>query len=86
MVTPVGNHDIYWRENVSVNSSDLLLRDYNNIDVIMEPTTVRFQDTNIDIIPWICQDNENQVRKFIKDSKADLCLGHFEIENFQTIS
>lgn len=83
MITLVGNHDIYWRENVSVNSSDLLLRDYNNIDVIMEPTTVEFDDTSIDVIPWICQDNEKQVREFIKESKSDLCIGHFEIATFQ---
>lgn len=83
MVTLVGNHDIYWRENVSVNSSDLLLRDYNNIDVIMEPTTVKFGDTSIDVIPWICHDNEKQVREFIRDSKSDLCIGHFEIATFQ---
>jgi DNA repair exonuclease SbcCD nuclease subunit len=82
MVTLVGNHDIYWRENVGVNSADLLLREYDNITVCMEPKTFKEGDTLIDIIPWICDDNEDEIKEFISKSKSDLCFGHFEIATF----
>lgn len=84
LITLVGNHDIYWREKLTVNSADLLLRDYANITVCSSPTTLTLaDDSTIDIIPWICADNEQEVKQFIAESKSDLCAGHFEIENFQ---
>lgn len=82
MVTLLGNHDLYYRDITTVSSSDLLLRDYNNITVVTQPSTIVFDNTSIDIIPWICSDNEHQVSDFIARSKSDLCVGHFEIENF----
>ena len=85
MITLVGNHDIYWRESVQVNASDLLLRDYANITVCNQPHTYMFGATSaasIDVIPWICSENIDDVTKFINNSKSDLCVGHFEIANF----
>ena len=83
MITLVGNHDLYWREKTTVSSSDLLLRDYTNITVTSSPKTFKVGNTSVDVIPWICADNEIEVKKFIAESKSDLCVGHFEIENFQ---
>ena len=84
LITLVGNHDIYWREKLDVNSADLLLRDYANVTVCAHPTRYHLgSGTTIDIIPWICADNEQEVKHFIANSKSDLCAGHFEIENFQ---
>jgi DNA repair exonuclease SbcCD nuclease subunit len=34
LYTLVGNHDIYWRESLSVNSSSLVLGEYDNIKVV----------------------------------------------------
>lgn len=82
MITLVGNHDIYWREKLNVNSADLLLRDYDNIEVCSSPKTFVIDGTSIDIIPWIAADNQKEVVDFIKDSKSDLCFGHFEIAGF----
>lgn len=82
MITLVGNHDIYWREKLTVNSADLLLKDYSNITVAASPTTLTVDDTTIDIIPWIAADNEKEIAEFIKNSKSDLCFGHFEIAGF----
>lgn len=82
MNTIVGNHDIYWRESVDINSSDLLLKDYSNVHVNQCPVTVNFDGTLVDIIPWICTDNEAEVKQFIASSKSDICAGHFEIASF----
>jgi DNA repair exonuclease SbcCD nuclease subunit len=80
--TLVGNHDIAFKNTLEVNSPTLLLNDYDNITIWTEPGTVSF-GTDIDVIPWICQDNESQVNEFIKNSKADICFGHFEIAGFE---
>ena len=82
LITLVGNHDIYWKESVDVNSSDLLLRDYSNVEVFHKPTSLMIEGTSFDVIPWICKDNEVEVFNFIKESKSDICVGHFEIEHF----
>ena len=79
----VGNHDIFWRESLSVNSPDLLLKDYNNITLYEKPTTVVVDDVVIDMVPWICKENENEVYEFFTRSAADYCFGHFEISGFQ---
>lgn len=80
--TLVGNHDIFFRESLEVNSSSLVLGEYNNITVYQKPTTVVLDNTSIDIIPWICKDNEKEIFDFIQSSKSDICLGHFEITSF----
>lgn len=80
--TLVGNHDIYWRDSLAVNSASLVLGEYYNVNVHQEPTTIELQGTKIDIIPWICSENQDQIREFIKHSKSDICLGHFEIAGF----
>jgi DNA repair exonuclease SbcCD nuclease subunit len=80
--TLVGNHDIYWRESLEVNSSSLVLGEYNNVTVHTTPKTIICDNTSIDIIPWICDENKAQVIEFIKNSKSDICMGHFEIAGF----
>ena len=80
--TLVGNHDIYWRESLEVNSASLVLGEYPSVYVHMSPTTIHIGDTAIDIIPWICKENEQEIHDFINKSKSDICVGHFEIAGF----
>ena len=82
LVTLLGNHDIYWKESLQVSSSGLILGEYNNIKLVDEPDTLEIDGTTIDIIPWICKENESEVFQFIDGSKSDLCFGHFEIAGF----
>lgn len=80
--TLVGNHDIYWRDSLAINSSSLVLGEYYNVHVHQDPATIEIQNTKIDIIPWICTENYDEITEFIKNSKSDICLGHFEIAGF----
>lgn len=79
----IGNHDIFWKESLSVNSPDLLLKDYDCITIYQDPVTINVDGTPVDIVPWICKENEEQIFKFIKKSKSNVCFGHFEIAGFQ---
>jgi DNA repair exonuclease SbcCD nuclease subunit len=80
--TLLGNHDLYYRESLSVSSSGLLLGEFPNLTMYDSPTKVMFDGTSIDVIPWICKENEMDAFEFIRDSKSDLCFGHFEILGF----
>jgi len=82
-----GNHDTFYKNTNDVNSVDLLLREYTNITVYDTPQTIHldFAETTHDIcmIPWICVDNYAQCLEEIKNTSAQICMGHFEISGFQ---
>ena len=77
-----GNHDTYYKNTNDVNSPDLLLREYKNITVIDDPATIQVDDVDICMIPWICPDNYQQCLDEMKNTKAEICMGHFEIAGF----
>lgn len=78
----VGNHDIFWKHSLEVNSPDLLLSDYTNIKVYRDVTTVQFQSLMLDMIPWMCNENEEKIREFVSKSVSPICVGHFELIGF----
>jgi DNA repair exonuclease SbcCD nuclease subunit len=80
--TILGNHDLYYRESLSINSTGLLLGEFDNIHMYDKPTKVMFDETSIDVIPWICKENELDIFEFMCGSKSDLCFGHFAILGF----
>jgi len=77
-----GNHDTYFKNTNDVNSPDLLLREYTNINVIDHPTTITVDDTAICMMPWICPENYQDSIDTLKDTQAEICMGHFEIAGF----
>jgi len=81
--TLLGNHCVFYKNTLYVNSSQLLLNEYENITVYNEPTTIQIDEINIDIIPWICDDNNEQTVKFLKNSRSEICFGHFELAGFE---
>jgi len=81
--TLLGNHDVAFKNTLEVNSPALLLKDYDNIKVYEEFTTVNIDGVDIDLVPWICDDNEEEIFGKIKNSKSQICFGHFEISGFE---
>lgn len=77
-----GNHDTYFKNTNDVNSPDLLLREYDNINVIDAPQTINVYGSDICMMPWICPENYQASLDEMKNTKADLCMGHFEIAGF----
>lgn len=81
-----GNHDTYFKNTNDVNSVDLLLKEYENINVIDSPQTIHlnYGDTTSDVcmIPWICPENYDRCMEEMKNTTATLCMGHFEIAGF----
>lgn len=79
----IGNHDIFWKNSVEVNSPDLLLRGYDNITLWQEPGSLTVGNVVFDMIPWICKDNQEAIFNFIDRSNSPFCIGHFELAGFQ---
>ena len=78
----VGNHDTYYKNTNEVNSPELVLEDYGNIDIISSPRVITLGGTNILMMPWICPENQEESLNMLKTAKAEICMGHFEIAGF----
>jgi DNA repair exonuclease SbcCD nuclease subunit len=77
----LGNHDTYYKNTNEVNSLDLLLREYTNIEIIEHPVVTNINGITAAFIPWMCADNLEKCLDVIK-IPADICFGHFEIAGF----
>ena len=82
-ITLLGNHDVAFKNTLQVNSSQLLLNEYDNVTVCDSFTTLNFDGIDIDIVPWLCDDNQDTIFEQIKQTKSQICLGHFEIDGFE---
>lgn len=78
----VGNHDTSYKNTNEVNSPNLLLQEYKNLNIISTPQTLNIGGTDICFIPWICSDNEQSCMDEINNTNAEICMGHFEIDGF----
>ena len=81
--TIVGNHDIYYKNTNDVNAIDLLLREYDNIPIYEETTSIEVGGCNILLVPWINKENEEKSVALIKKSRASVCMGHLELNGFR---
>jgi len=81
--TLLGNHDIAFKNTLEVNSTGLLLNEYQNVEYYDEFQTAEYDHVMIDVVPWICDDNEKEIFEEMKQSKAQICFGHFEIAGFE---
>jgi DNA repair exonuclease SbcCD nuclease subunit len=77
-----GNHDTYFKNTNDVNSVDLLLKEYGNINVIDSPFEIYVGPHKICMMPWICPENYEDSMALLKYTDADICMGHFEIAGF----
>ena len=81
----VGNHDIYYKNTLRVNSPELLLAEYENITIISEPTELSVGGCDFILIPWICDENRERTFESIASSNASVCLGHLELNGFEAV-
>jgi DNA repair exonuclease SbcCD nuclease subunit len=77
-----GNHDTTFKNTNDVNTPDILLKEYPNIEVIYKPKTITVDNIQICMVPWICADNFYDCMEEVKNTTADICMGHFEIAGF----
>jgi metallophosphoesterase superfamily enzyme len=79
----LGNHCTYYKNTNDINSPDLLLKDYNNIEVYSSPETVMIEGTKILMMPWINSQNYEETMRWINDTSAEIAMGHLELNGFE---
>ena len=81
--TILGNHCVYYKNTNAINSPDLLLGDYDNIRVYDETCTVTIEGTKICFVPWINRENEEDTMEHLKNTDAEIVMGHLELDGFE---
>ena len=83
----VGNHDTFYKNTNDVNSlQELVDQKYDNIKVYPEATEVEFDGCKILFVPWINSENHAQSVNLIKNTDAQICMGHLELNGFAMMS
>jgi len=82
----VGNHDIYYKNTNQVNSLTELFSTADHILepwIYAEPREYDFDGTKILMMPWINSDNYLECMDAIKETRAEIMMGHLEINGFE---
>ena len=75
----VGNHNSFYKNTIDINSNGILFEYYNNIHAVEKPTEIKIDDVGFLFVPWLCQDNKEEILKAISETKSKYLLGHFEV-------
>lgn len=79
-----GNHDCYYKNTNRVNAlTELVDGNYPNIECYIAPEEVDLCGYKTLFLPWICDENRAESMKLIKETKANICMGHLEIHGFE---
>jgi len=80
--TIVGNHTAYYKNTNNVSGVDLLLREYENVNVIGNPSELSIGGLKIMFIPWINSENRDETLQLIAKTNAQIAMGHLELTGF----
>jgi DNA repair exonuclease SbcCD nuclease subunit len=79
-----GNHDVYYKDTHKVNAlREIVGGRYQFIHIYDEPVLLNLDGTSIQLIPWICDSNKDTSYDAIKNTSADILIGHFDIKGFE---
>ena len=82
----VGNHSVYYTNTNEINSMKLLLQEYTNFHIYQSETKeLTFGSTKVIMVPWLTKNNMEESLNAMKNSNADICMGHFAIQGFEML-
>lgn len=82
----VGNHSVYYTNTNEVNSMNLLLQEYSNFNIYQDnPIELTFGSTSVIMVPWLTKTNMESSLEVMKNSTANICMGHFAIQGFEML-
>ena len=79
-----GNHDVYYKNTNELNALKELQGHYmNEVNLVMKPTVMNYEGTDIALVPWINPENEEDTLEFLANCKADIVGAHLELKGFE---
>ena len=82
----VGNHDAYFKNSNHINSVSLTCNEYDNITVYQDtPEVIEIEGHHIFLIPWIAPAHRAAALNMIGKAKADIVMGHLEINGSEMV-
>jgi len=78
----VGNHDSFYKNTLEINSINLLAEQYD-IHRYDRPQVATFDGLKVVMLPWICSDNEEEVKSLCTSTDAQVLFGHLELSGYQ---
>ena len=79
----LGNHCTYYKNTNKINSPELLLEQYKNINIYASPEEITLGSKKFLMMPWINQENKAECLRLISDSEAEIMCGHLECDGFE---
>jgi DNA repair exonuclease SbcCD nuclease subunit len=79
----VGNHDVSYKNTNEINAIDELFSHYKNIQILTEPDLYNYDGLDVLMVPWINSSNYEQSLEEMRNTKAQVVFGHFEIAGFE---
>ena len=77
----VGNHDMYFKNTISPNALSVHLNEYENVVIYDYPYEMEItKENSVLFVPWMCQENEEVSMEFIRNTKCNIVMGHFEVK------
>jgi Straboviridae/Ackermannviridae/Kyanoviridae exonuclease subunit 1 len=79
----VGNHDVPYRNTNNPNAIAELIEGRYYFNIYTSPKEIDLDGLLVGIVPWINSSNYQESLDFIKNTKAKVLFGHFEISGFE---
>lgn len=79
----VGNHDVTYKNTNEINAMDELFDRYANINVFTSAVDMKYDHLNVLLVPWINSSNYEHSMESLRNTKAEIVMGHFEIAGFE---
>lgn len=78
----VGNHTTFYKNTNDVNTPELLLNEFSNVNVYSKPREIKIGNSHFMMLPWICPENYSDTFDAIENSHKEYAIGHLELQGF----
>lgn len=79
-----GNHDAFFKNTNEVNSlKEMINNSYPLVKFFTNPELITLDGLNIQLVPWVTDDNYDESIQAITSSKSEILMGHLQITGFE---
>lgn len=77
----LGNHDLPYKHSLQLSSHEAF-REYENVRIYQDATTIDVQGVPVLLVPWLCDENMKSATQAIQQFDGAVVMGHFEFGGF----